>query len=222
MKQLLMEDSISSLQKRSFLAIRHASGAFGPACEENVLHNCPTKSYNNANEYFQCEGVLMMNVSEAIAKRKSVRAYEDKPVPADVLKRIVEAGQWAPNSRPFQISVIQNIGLRQRINDRALDAMVHSGNEFAQQRASLPGYQPIYGAPVLILLSAPADAPSGTANTALAAENMLLEATGLGLGSCYLVSPTRECPGIRNLPVGLQCDAQSRAGVNPPGGLCPG
>jgi len=51
--------------------------------------------------------------------------------------------------------VIQNTGLRQRINDRALDAMVHSGNEFAQQRASLPGYQPIYGAPVLILLSAP-------------------------------------------------------------------
>jgi FMN reductase [NAD(P)H] len=133
----------------------------------------------------------MMNVSEAIAKRKSVRAYEDKPIPADVLKRIVEAGQWAPNAGPFQISVIQNTGLRQRINDRTLDFMVHSGNDFAKQRASLPGYQPLYGAPVLILLSAPADAPYGTANTALAAENMLLEATGLGLGSCYLISPTR-------------------------------
>jgi nitroreductase len=44
---------------------------------------------------------------------------------------------------------------------------------------------------VLILLSAPSDAPFGAANTALAAENMLLEATGLGLGSCYLASPTR-------------------------------
>jgi nitroreductase len=142
--------------------------------------------------------VFMMNVSEAIAKRKSVRAYEDKPIPADVLKRIVEAGQWAPNAGPFQISVIQNNGLRQRINDRALDAMVHSGNEFSKQRASLPGYQPIYGAPVLILLSAPADAPFGTANTALAAENMLLEATGLGLGSCYIVSPTRALNGESN------------------------
>jgi nitroreductase len=140
----------------------------------------------------------MMNVSEAIAKRKSVRAYEDKPIPADVLKRIVEAGQWAPNAGLFQISVIQNAGLRQRINDRALDAMVHSGNEFAQQRASLPGYQPLYGAPVLILLSAPTDAPFGTANTALAAENMLLEATELGLGSCYLVSPTRALNGESN------------------------
>jgi len=98
-----------------------------------------------------------MDVSEAIAKRKSVRAYENKPIPADVLKRIVEAGQWAPNAGPFQISVIQNAGLWQKINDRALDAMVHSGNEFAQRRASLPGYQPLYGAPVLILFSAPAD-----------------------------------------------------------------
>ena len=36
-----------------------------------------------------------MNVTEAIAKRVSVRAYENKPVPADVLKKIIEAGQWA-------------------------------------------------------------------------------------------------------------------------------
>jgi FMN reductase [NAD(P)H] len=139
-----------------------------------------------------------MDVSGAIAKRKSVRAYEDKPVPADVLKKIVEAGQWAPNAGPFQISVIQNVGLRQRINNRALDAMVHSDNEFARQRASLSGYEPLYGAPVLILLSAPADSPFGVANTALAAENMLLEATGLGLGSCYLVSPAGALNGDSN------------------------
>ncbi len=139
-----------------------------------------------------------MDVSKAIANRKSVRAYENRPVPADVLKKIIEAGQWAPNAGPIQISVIQNAGLRQRINNRAKDAMVHSENEFARQRASLPGYEPIYGAPVLILLSAPADAPLGIANTALAAENMLLEATGLGLGSCFLMSPTRAFNGERN------------------------
>jgi FMN reductase [NAD(P)H] len=140
----------------------------------------------------------MMNISEAIAKRKSVRAYLDKPVFADDLEKIVEAGRWAPNAGPFQISVVRNTGLRQRINDRTLDAMIHSGNEFLQQRASLPGYQPIYGAPVLILLSGPADAPHSPRNTSLAAENMLLEATGLGLGSCYLVSPTLALNGQKN------------------------
>jgi nitroreductase len=140
----------------------------------------------------------MMNISEAIRKRKSVRAYLDKPVPADDLAKIVEAGQWAPNAGPFQISVIRNAGLRKRINDRTLDAMVHSNNEFLKQRASLPGYQPIYGAPVLILLSAPTNAPYGAVNTALAAENMLLEATGLALGSCHLITPTLALNGENN------------------------
>jgi nitroreductase len=137
----------------------------------------------------------MLNTSETIARRKSIRAYENKPVPADDLKKIIEAGQWAPNAGPFQISVIRNAGLRQRINDRTLDAMVHSGNDFLKERAALPGYQPIYGAPVLILLSAPTDVPSSAVNTALAAENMLLEATGLGLGSCFLMSVTRALNG---------------------------
>jgi len=140
-----------------------------------------------------------MNISEAIAKRKSVRAYLDRPVLADDLAKIVEAGRWAPNAGPFQISVVRNTGLLQRINDRTLDAMVHSGNEFLRQRASLPGYQPIYGAPVLILLSGPAEAPHSARNTALAAENMLLEATGLGLGSCFLLSPTLALNGGNNL-----------------------
>jgi len=139
-----------------------------------------------------------MNISEAIAKRKSIRAYLDKPVPDGHVEKIVEAGRWAPNAGPFQISVVRNTGLKQRINGRTFDAMVHSGNEFLQHKASLPGYQPLYGAPVLILLSGPADAPHSPRNTALAAENMLLEATGLGLGTCFLISPTLALNGENN------------------------
>lgn len=132
-----------------------------------------------------------MELTEVIAQRKSIRAYEDRSVPGDVLEKIIEAGQWAPNAGPFQISVVRNGSLRKKINDKTLDAMINSGNEFSKQRASLPGYQPLYGAPVLILLSAPVDSPMAAFNAALAAENMLLTACGLGLGSCFLVSPTR-------------------------------
>ena len=139
-----------------------------------------------------------MNVSEAIARRKSVRAYLNQPVPTGDLEKIIESGRWAPNAGPFHISVVRNAELLQMINDRTHDAMVHSGNEFLQQRASLPGYQPLYGAPVLILLSGPVDAPHRAFNTALAAENMILEATGLGLGSCYMVSPTLALNGRAN------------------------
>ena len=139
-----------------------------------------------------------MTISEAISKRKSIRAYLDKSVSADDLEKVLEAGRWAPNAGPFHISVIRNPELRKKINDRTLEAMVNSGIDFLKQRASLPGYQPLYGAPVLILLSAPEDSPYGAVNAALASENMLLEATGLGMGSCYLVSPTLALNGEGN------------------------
>ena len=139
-----------------------------------------------------------MTVSEAIANRISVRAYLEKPVSAADLEKILEAGRWAPNAGPFQITVVRNAELRKKINDRTFDAMVKSVIPFLQQRAALPGYQPLYGAPVLILL-APKDVPLGAVNTALAAENMILEATGLGLGSCFLVSPTLALRGDREL-----------------------
>ncbi len=139
-----------------------------------------------------------MDISEAIANRKSIRSYLDKQVPEDYLEKIIEAGRWAPNAGEFQMSVVRNQALRQKINNRTHKAMLDSGIEFLQQRASLSGYQPLYGAPVLILLSGPVDVPYSPINTALAAENMLLEATRLGLGSCFLASPRLALNGSEN------------------------
>ncbi len=49
-----------------------------------------------------------MDVSAAIAKRKSIRAYQDKPVAEEDLEKIIEAGRWAPNAGEFQMSVVRN------------------------------------------------------------------------------------------------------------------
>lgn len=156
-----------------------------------------------------------MKVSEAIRKRTSIRAYLDKPIPDKDIEKIIESGKCAPNAGPFQISVIRNSELRQKINYQTREAMLNSGSEFAVERASLPGYQPLHSAPVLILLSSPADDPFGAANTLLAAENMILEAIGLDLGSCFLFSPTpvlndtgkRELAKAAGIPEGytVQC-----------------
>ena len=130
-----------------------------------------------------------MTVAEAIAKRKSIRSYLDTQVRAEDLSRIIEAGQWAPNAGPFNMSVVRNADMLHRINDLTSKAMLASGNDFLIERASLPGYQPVYGAPVLIILSGPTDAPYTALNVAVSAQNMLLQATELGLGSCFLRSP---------------------------------
>ncbi len=126
-----------------------------------------------------------MNAIDAILKRKSVRSYKKDQISDKELESIVEAGKSGPGGGEVDITVIQKADLIQKINDSTKAAML-SGGGFMKERASLPGYEPVYGAPTLILLTAP-DA-NGQANCSCAAENMLIAATALGLGSCYLMS----------------------------------
>ncbi len=147
-----------------------------------------------------------MSISDAIVKRRSVRAYLDEPVAAEMVDRIVEAGRWAPNHGDYHLSVIRDFQLRQRINDRTLAAMKASGIEFLKERAALPGYQPLYGAPAIVLLSGPAEIPNAPFNCALVVENMLLQATEEGLGSCFIMSVALALRGEDNR--GLAREAQ--------------
>ena len=97
-----------------------------------------------------------------------------------------------------------------QINDATRKAMLESPVDFLRQRASLPGYQPLYGAPVLILISAPKELPNSPFNAALAAENMLIEATELGLGSCFIMSLTRALDGNANTELEKKKPASQR------------
>jgi nitroreductase len=131
-----------------------------------------------------------MNVKDAVMKRKSIRSYQDKPVSEEDLATIINAGRWAPNAGEYTMSVIRNKDLVAQVNQKTLEAMRASGNDFLVERASIPGYLPLYGAPVVILLSGPIAVNHTQANCAVAVENMLLQATELGMGSVFLRSPS--------------------------------
>lgn len=130
-----------------------------------------------------------MDTLQAIASRKSVRQYSDRAVEAEKLEKILATGNKAPNAGPFQMTIVEDKTFLKQINDTALEAMKNSGNEFLMSRAALPGYRPLYGAPVLVVLSAP-PGPYAQTNTACAATNLCLAATELGLGSCFVITPT--------------------------------
>ncbi len=56
---------------------------------------------------------VVMNFSELIKKRYSVRAYKPDPVPEDKLQQVLEAARLAPtaaNRQPFQLIVIHTAG----------------------------------------------------------------------------------------------------------------
>lgn len=71
-----------------------------------------------------------MSVSDALKKRVSVRAFLDKPVPEDTLKRIFGDAQLAPsncNVQPWQVYVVSG-EMKDRLKD-SLVAAVMSGRE---------------------------------------------------------------------------------------------
>lgn len=127
-----------------------------------------------------------MNTLEALQKRKSIRGYLGRSVEEDKLKTILKYGNKAPNAGDFHMTVIRDKQLLRDINDTVKEAILKSDNEFAKKRISIPGYLPTYGAPVLIILSAPKDSPYSAVNTACAVTNMGVASVELGLGTCYL------------------------------------
>lgn len=63
-----------------------------------------------------------MNVSEAVATRRTVRAFLDKPVDQAVLRRVLEKAQNAPsggNTQPWNASVITGAPLAKLLADVA-------------------------------------------------------------------------------------------------------
>lgn len=133
-----------------------------------------------------------MQVLNAIELRKSVRTYTPKTVETEKMRAIIKAGNLAPVFGRFHMTVIENQQLLQEINDATLDMMKHSGDEFLEKRAATEGYNPLYGAPALIILSAPNGNDSNgfnMANVSCAAENMIIQATEFGLGSCFVMGP---------------------------------
>ncbi|MEY4160471.1 MAG: hypothetical protein RLZZ136_1092 [Pseudomonadota bacterium] len=57
-----------------------------------------------------------MKVTEAVLTRRSVRRFQDRPVPLETLQRVMEAARWAPsgcNFQPWQASILSGEPLRE-------------------------------------------------------------------------------------------------------------
>lgn len=126
-----------------------------------------------------------MDALLAIENRMSIRSYKTRQVNGEYLQRIIWAGQTSAGSGNNHFSVVQNRELLDAISeDVRLDMLTR--NEFYRSQAELPGYTALYHAPTLIVVSSPELDKHKSANAALAAGNIMIAATALGYGSCYL------------------------------------
>jgi nitroreductase len=131
-----------------------------------------------------------MNVMDAVRVRRSIRAYQDRPVEDEKLLKVLEAGRLAPSARNLQdwkFIVVRDENKRQRLSVMAMD------QSFVAQ------------APVVIVACGTDTKYIMTCglytypiDVAIAVDHMSLEAADLGLGTCW-VGAFYEDPGERDL-----------------------
>ncbi len=134
-----------------------------------------------------------VDVMDAIHQRRAVRAYSNRAVQPDVVRTLIRAAIRAPstvNQQPWAFVVIQDIVLLRRLSDRAKElsiAALRPGTPMWTHRSILAdrAFNVFYDGSTLIAICAHAG-PSWPANEdcCLAAQNLMLAAHGLGLGTC--------------------------------------
>ena len=146
----------------------------------------------------------MNDVFENIYLRRSVRDYKPNDVPDDIIRELIKVGTYAPsagNKQPWRFVVIKNREIIARLSGRAkkmwLDTVSENPNPDVKMLADaevkmlanamkMPEFNIFYNAPVLILIFAAPGAFSPQDDCAAAAENMMLAARSLGIGSCWI------------------------------------
>ena len=117
-----------------------------------------------------------MDVYEAIVNRRSVRAYSDKSVDADTVRRICEAGLYAPSGNGLQSSLIV------AVTDKEIRGQLSALNAAARGQEG----DPFYGAPVVLVVLANRLVGTYLQDGSLTMATLMLAAYAEGVGSCWV------------------------------------
>ena len=130
----------------------------------------------------------MAEFFDVVFTRRSIRVFEEKPVPAEVLEQVFEAARWAPswaNTQCWEIVSVTDTAVKEE-----LQRAVPNGN---------PSWRTIANAPVVLVICGKkhrAGYYKGAATTkfddwmlfdlGIVSQNISLAAHALGLGSVIL------------------------------------
>jgi len=136
---------------------------------------------------------LSVSVLNAIYHRRSIRAYAPMEVDEDTVQQLLHAAVQAPTARhaePWAFVVIQDRALLEHISDVTKGGLLQraEGNATALGVFGAPGFNIFYDAGTLILICGKTQTPFVAADCWLAAENLMLAAHAMGLGSCVIGS----------------------------------
>lgn len=124
-----------------------------------------------------------MDARDAIQKRSSCRKYRTEQVSREQLDLLVKAANAAPvgmgDYKSYELVIVQDEGVRRAINEGTAYAMPVMGDH------------PTYQAPTLIFICVkpnPQFEMIPYCGASCIAENIMIQAAALGLGSVYIMS----------------------------------
>jgi nitroreductase len=136
-----------------------------------------------------------MDVLEAIMQRRSIRAFTDEPIGKGALERLLDAARWSPsasNQQKWRFVVVTCPSTRVLVRNFA------------------PG---IFAVPAAFIVICVEKAPDANppeeavylADCAIAAQNIMLAASEMGIGSCAVLSFAKVAMReILNLPANVE------------------
>lgn len=157
-----------------------------------------------------------MNLSEIVRDRRSIRKFEDREIPEDVLKEILEDALWAPSGMNKQNWEV--VAVRGEMKDKLLEMIDGAGAHLKPRlekifpekmvNLTLQFFKNLGGAPVILLVYVPRiyvefrpemsnperyhaehDRLGFFLSAAALIQNILLLAKAKGLGTCWMTGP---------------------------------
>jgi len=155
-----------------------------------------------------------MELMEAIRKRRSIRKYQDRPVPCPLVEEVLEAANWAPSGRNEQQWEYYVVGGATKDKVAAIYSRLTEENlPPPEERNERQQYfsdwaQNLGGAPVIItaVMNREVNPPvykMALESVSASFQNLLLAAHAQGLGTCWMTGPLRaedEIKAILGLP----------------------
>ncbi len=115
-----------------------------------------------------------MELFEALKTRRSHRRFLDKEIPDNLLKKIIEAGTWAPsdcNLQGWSFVVVRNKKIKERMVNEA-------GTNIRVTKSPV----------TIVICYDKFDPHTGIQAVSAAVQNMLLASHSLGIASCWMAS----------------------------------
>lgn len=137
-----------------------------------------------------------MDFEKLLKQRRSIRKYQDRFVPAKLIKKIIGDSVKAPNAgnkQPWKFLIISDTELIKRMSDASKATILADIQK--DPDSPLKGYEKslqndnlnvFYNAPCLICIIGKPEVSTIAVDCALAGSYLMLSATSHGLGTCWV------------------------------------